>query len=51
MSWRNSNDRGINREGRDLLGLLEDRGWEIANGNNRGDETGDGHTQGEEGSP
>jgi len=50
MSWRNSKDRETNREGRDLLGLLEDRGWEMANGNNRGDETGewDGRTQGEE---
>jgi len=26
MSWRNSKDREANREGRDLLGLLEDRG-------------------------
>jgi len=39
MSCRNSKNRETNRKGKDLLRLLEDRGWEIANGN-RGDETG-----------
>jgi len=39
--WRNSKDEEINNEGRELLGLVEDREWDIANGNMRGDENGE----------
>jgi len=28
----------VNNEGKELLGLVEDRGWDITNGNMRGDE-------------
>lgn len=35
---RITKDKERNREGRELLTLIEDRGWEIANGNIRGDE-------------
>jgi len=38
---RNSKDRTINSDGKDLLGLTEERGWEIGNGNIRGDEEGE----------
>jgi len=31
-SWRNSKDEEVNKEGRELLDLVEDRGWDIANG-------------------
>jgi len=36
--WRNSKDEEVNNERRELLSLVEDRGWDIANGNMRGDE-------------
>jgi len=36
--WRNSNDREVNNKGKELLGLVEDRGWDITNGNMRRDE-------------
>jgi len=39
-SWRNSKEGEVNNEGRELLDLVEDRGWDIANGNMRGDENG-----------
>jgi len=39
--WRNSKDEKVNNEGRELLGLVEDRGWDIANRNIRGDENGE----------
>jgi len=39
--WRNSKDEEINNEGREVLGLVEDRRWDIANGNMRGDENGE----------
>jgi len=35
--WRNSKDEEVNNEGL----LVEDRGWDIANGNMRGDENGE----------
>lgn len=35
---RNSKDKIINKEGRELLSLVEERGWEIGNGNAREDE-------------
>jgi len=34
--WRNSKDKEVNNERKELL--VEDRGWYIANGNLRGDE-------------
>lgn len=39
--WRNSRDKEVNREGKELLRLIEDRGWEVGNGNLRGDERGE----------
>jgi len=39
-SWRNSKDEEVNNEGRELLDLVN-RGWDIANGNMRGDENGE----------
>lgn len=39
--WRNSKDKVVNNEGRELIGLLEERGWKIGNGNMRGDEVGE----------
>lgn len=50
--WRNSKDKEVNREGKELsliedkltgklLSLIEDREWEVGNGNLRGDERGE----------
>jgi len=39
--WRNSKDKEVNNEGRELLGLVEDREWDIASGNIKGDENGE----------
>jgi len=39
--WRNSKDEKVNNEGRELLDLVEDREWDIANENMRGDENGE----------
>jgi len=36
--WRNFKDEEVNNEERELLSLVEDRGWDIANGNMREDE-------------
>lgn len=45
--WRNSKDKIINSEGKELLGMLEERGWEIGNGNTWEDERKEsGHIQG-----
>jgi len=38
--WRNTKDEEVNNEGKELLDL-EDRGWDIASGNMRGDENGE----------
>jgi len=38
---RSTRDKEINREGKELLVLIEDRGWEIVNGNIRGDKSGE----------
>jgi len=40
-SWKNSKDEEMNNEGKQLLDLVEDRWWDIANGNMRGDENGE----------
>lgn len=37
---RNSKDRKINKEGRKLVEMIEERGWSIFNGNITGDEEG-----------
>jgi len=39
--WRNSKDEAVNNERKELLDLVEDGGWDIANGNMRGDENGE----------
>jgi len=39
--WRNSKDDDVNNKGKELLGLVENRGWDITNGNMRGDEKGE----------
>jgi len=39
--WRNSKDEEVNNKGKELLGLVEDREWDIVNGNMRGDENGE----------
>jgi len=36
--WKNSKDKEVSNKGKELLGLVEDRGWDITNGNMRGDE-------------
>lgn len=38
---RNSKDKVINSEGKEMLGMLEERGWEVGNGNTSGDEEGE----------
>ncbi|XP_024884581.1 trichohyalin-like [Temnothorax curvispinosus] len=38
---RSSKDGVINTEGKEFLGMLEERGWEVGNGNMRGDEEGE----------
>lgn len=37
---RRSKDAKINKEGRNLIDLVEERGWSIFNGNMNGDEEG-----------
>lgn len=39
--WRNSKDKIINSEGKELLGMLEERRWKIGNGNMWGNEEGE----------
>jgi len=39
--WRNSKDEKVTNKGRELLDLMEDREWDIANGNVRGNENGE----------
>jgi len=36
--WRNTKNEEVTNEGKELLDLVEDRGWDIADGNMRGDE-------------
>ena len=38
---RKSKDKVVNKEGKQLLELIEDRGWIILNGNKEGDEEGE----------
>ncbi|XP_032690078.1 uncharacterized protein LOC116853231 [Odontomachus brunneus] len=38
---RKSKDKVVNKEGRKLIQVIEERGWQILNGNIRGDEVGD----------
>ncbi|XP_077270175.1 uncharacterized protein LOC143901623 [Temnothorax americanus] len=38
---RSSKDEVINTEGKEFLEMLEERGWEVGNGNMRGDEEGE----------
>jgi len=38
---RSSRDGVVSRQGRDLLELVEERGWLILNGEKRGDEEGE----------
>lgn len=38
---RNSKDKEVNKEGREMLGMLEERGWEVEVGNAMGDEEGE----------
>lgn len=33
---RNSKDKVINSEGKEMLGMLEEKGWEVGNGNVEG---------------
>lgn len=39
--WRNSKDRIVNNDVKVLIDILEEKSWEIGNGNMRGDETGE----------
>lgn len=38
---RKSKYRVVNNEGKEMIGLLEDRRWEMENGNNWGDKEGE----------
>lgn len=38
---RSSKDKTINKEGRRLIQVIEERGWQIFNGNIKGDEKGE----------